>query len=435
MLNDEWLTPPELLRALGPFALDPCAPVVRPWDTAERHYTVEDDGLSIPWVGRVWLTINENDIISPCRNDCPLRHQSSVLNAEQLSRLLLNISVPAPADHSAFAHIAGSAWHRPPLSENAKPGSSVLASDDSMLNTEYSVARSAEQPTRQRWNTLAQKQPAAMDFPLGAANVPEYEREKTEKSLGDPNPESKKSKKRRSGMPTPSEERKLSKQVPGFIMPNDGREHQGFPFTGALPTGWTVSAHSEASVPIADRRITCTKTTSYRSHTLIVPELLAETWSRPAAHATSQKEPSIRVPGLRMKLRSLGLLKPCGCFVGTYQPRIWLNPPFGKEAVKWLRRLRDHGEGIALIPARTETEMFFETVWGHADGVLFLKSRPHFHYVDGRRAKFNSGAPMVLVAYGQGNLEVLRECGLGFVVPTGLAPTSAPQSNPERLCA
>lgn len=115
--------------------------------------------------------------------------------------------------------------------------------------------------------------------------------------------------------------------------------------------------------------------------------------------------------------------------------RVWLNPPFGKEAVKWLRRLRDHGNGIALVPARTETEMFFETVWGHADGVLFLKSRPHFHYVDGRRAKFNSGAPMVLIAYGRANLEVLRECGLGFVVPTGLAPTSAPQSHPERLCA
>lgn len=26
MKNDEWLTPPEIVRALGPFDLDPCSP-------------------------------------------------------------------------------------------------------------------------------------------------------------------------------------------------------------------------------------------------------------------------------------------------------------------------------------------------------------------------------------------------------------------------
>lgn len=53
--NDEWLTPPEIIKALGPFDLDPCAPVNRPWDTASRHYTVQDNGLTQPWYGRVWL--------------------------------------------------------------------------------------------------------------------------------------------------------------------------------------------------------------------------------------------------------------------------------------------------------------------------------------------------------------------------------------------
>ena len=96
--------------------------------------------------------------------------------------------------------------------------------------------------------------------------------------------------------------------------------------------------------------------------------------------------------------------------------RVWCNPPFGCEAVKWLRKMRDHGNGIALIPARTETAMFFETIWGAADGVLFLRGRPHFHYVDGRRANFNSGAPIALVAYGIDNLEALKRSCLGFVV-------------------
>jgi len=53
-LKDEWLTPPHILDALGPFDLDPCAPVNRPWETAERHYTIEDNGLTKPWDGRVW---------------------------------------------------------------------------------------------------------------------------------------------------------------------------------------------------------------------------------------------------------------------------------------------------------------------------------------------------------------------------------------------
>lgn len=53
-LKDEWLTPRHVLDALGPFDLDPCAPQVRPWDTAARHYTVMDNGLVQPWEGRVW---------------------------------------------------------------------------------------------------------------------------------------------------------------------------------------------------------------------------------------------------------------------------------------------------------------------------------------------------------------------------------------------
>lgn len=55
MGSDEWLTPPEIIKALGPFDLDPCASIVRPWPTANRHYTKEDNGLILPWEGRVWL--------------------------------------------------------------------------------------------------------------------------------------------------------------------------------------------------------------------------------------------------------------------------------------------------------------------------------------------------------------------------------------------
>jgi hypothetical protein len=55
MKNDEWLTPPHVLQALGRFDLDPCAPINRPWETAAQHFTAVDDGLSKPWHGRVWF--------------------------------------------------------------------------------------------------------------------------------------------------------------------------------------------------------------------------------------------------------------------------------------------------------------------------------------------------------------------------------------------
>jgi len=97
--------------------------------------------------------------------------------------------------------------------------------------------------------------------------------------------------------------------------------------------------------------------------------------------------------------------------------RVWLNPPYGRETGIWLDKLAQHGDGIALIFARTETEMFFEHVWDKADALLFLRGRLHFHHVDGRRAAHNSGAPSVLVAYGERNVQALEAAAdLGHIV-------------------
>lgn len=51
--TDTWLTPPQLIEALGVFDLDPCAaPLPRPWATAMEHWN--EQGLSRDWHGRVW---------------------------------------------------------------------------------------------------------------------------------------------------------------------------------------------------------------------------------------------------------------------------------------------------------------------------------------------------------------------------------------------
>lgn len=54
MLNDEWLTPHEILSDLGPFDLDPCSPINRPWLIARHHFTINDNGLLQNWFGFVW---------------------------------------------------------------------------------------------------------------------------------------------------------------------------------------------------------------------------------------------------------------------------------------------------------------------------------------------------------------------------------------------
>lgn len=100
---------------------------------------------------------------------------------------------------------------------------------------------------------------------------------------------------------------------------------------------------------------------------------------------------------------------------GLSQPwlgRVWCNPPYGKDTGKWLSRMAQHGNGIALIFARTETRMFFEHVWPHASAMLFIEGRLHFHFVSGVRAPTNAGAPSVLVAYGDECAERLHNSGI-----------------------
>lgn len=53
--TDSWITPREIVTALGEFDLDPCQCVPQPWPCAKAFFTEEDNGLMQPWNGRVWL--------------------------------------------------------------------------------------------------------------------------------------------------------------------------------------------------------------------------------------------------------------------------------------------------------------------------------------------------------------------------------------------
>lgn len=53
--RDDWQTPLAIVNALGIFDLDPAASRDDPTRCARRGYTSEDNGLLLPWQGRVWL--------------------------------------------------------------------------------------------------------------------------------------------------------------------------------------------------------------------------------------------------------------------------------------------------------------------------------------------------------------------------------------------
>lgn len=87
--------------------------------------------------------------------------------------------------------------------------------------------------------------------------------------------------------------------------------------------------------------------------------------------------------------------------------RVYLNPPYGKELPVWLERLAQHGNGIALTAARTETRWFHDLVWHAADGILFFKGRLKF-YTERGRPGGTATFPSCLIAYGEPNAVVLQ---------------------------
>lgn len=97
--------------------------------------------------------------------------------------------------------------------------------------------------------------------------------------------------------------------------------------------------------------------------------------------------------------------------------RVWCNPPYGPHAEKFLKRMSEHGNGITLIFARTETKAFQEYCWKRASGMLFMAGRIKFR-LPGGGVSGPAGAPSVLIAFGAKNAEALCDSGIaGYFVP------------------
>jgi len=86
--------------------------------------------------------------------------------------------------------------------------------------------------------------------------------------------------------------------------------------------------------------------------------------------------------------------------VQNWTGSVWLNPPYGRETKIWMRKLKEHGNGVALIFARTDTSTFFDSIWDGADGIFFFRKRLKFINENGETPG-GAGAPSCLVAYGK----------------------------------
>jgi len=93
--------------------------------------------------------------------------------------------------------------------------------------------------------------------------------------------------------------------------------------------------------------------------------------------------------------------------------RIWLNPPYGKEAGKWVERLAEHGHGIALVFSRTDVRWWHNAV-PKATAVCFIRGRLTFIAGAGQSAPGNSGGPSALIAYGDDCAKAIANSGLGL---------------------
>lgn len=91
--------------------------------------------------------------------------------------------------------------------------------------------------------------------------------------------------------------------------------------------------------------------------------------------------------------------------------RVYMNPPYGRGMEKWLEKLKLHGNGIALIFARTETKCFFNHIWDDATALLFVKGRIKFYNLEGKQVG-TPGAPSVFIAYGKENSDYLENSGI-----------------------
>lgn len=98
-----------------------------------------------------------------------------------------------------------------------------------------------------------------------------------------------------------------------------------------------------------------------------------------------------------------------------WEGTVFCNPPYGPHTPVWMRKLAEHGDGIALVFARTDVR-WFQDVAESASLICFVSGRIKFYKGDIVNQGGTPGAGSMLIAWGQKSADALRQSGLGVCV-------------------
>lgn len=80
--------------------------------------------------------------------------------------------------------------------------------------------------------------------------------------------------------------------------------------------------------------------------------------------------------------------------------RVFLNPPYGPATGFWIRRMVEHGNGIALVFSRTDAS-WFQDAMKASSAMLFVSGRIEFvPGIENQHKKSRCGAGTCLFAFG-----------------------------------
>ena len=98
--------------------------------------------------------------------------------------------------------------------------------------------------------------------------------------------------------------------------------------------------------------------------------------------------------------------------VQNWKGRVWLNPPYSRPLIEqFVKRLAEHGNGIALLYNRCDNKMFQDIIFEKATAMKFLRNRIRFFCPDGIRGN-SPGCGSILIAFGEENAEILKTCNI-----------------------
>lgn len=415
----DWYTPPWIFERMGvEFDLDPCQPIGGiPWIPTRKFYTIEDDGLTSSWLGKVWLNPSRYGIVflNPEEEVCKLKNAQNVVpccpqqqNFSTEEKIDLKVCLQDVSDVQQFK-----------IEIESQLSTSLLSQECSYINKLNLVLRFVPHALRENLCRLITLD-CALRYEQGltpsVSSAIERERERSRLIVELTLSKDCELLRRRNVIESLIEAERLSGFNLSQLITFNGRDTLTLTGTGVLSSGRNARETGVTNAPTAEKSlISSHKTTISPYLTQSALEQHLKTLCQPVGHVTALSNTNTQRTGLQGKLLKISK--------DTFNPfsldvplRVFLNPPYGKQTPDWLAKMDLHRNGIALVFARTDCAWFHNSI-AKADAILFMKGRVRF--VDGLCATKGSGAGSgsMLVAWGDENVKVLETMkDIGFLV-------------------